>query len=105
MLVEALLALVVLVALGSVLAQIGRHMQRVSFVPEYEVLRVVQQHEPFWRQIMRFVATRQRLITAALLAKAIRRLKIVSLKTDNLASRLLQKLEEERKALHEDRRE
>lgn len=95
MLVQALLGIVVLGALIAALVLVYRHMGRVSGVPEYEVARTMH-HRPLWRRIIQFIASKQKLITAVVLAKIIRRLKVISLKTDNLSSRLLQKLEQER---------
>ncbi len=48
--------------------------------------------DSFYKKLFIFLSSRQKIITIAIITKAIRRLKIISLKTDNLSTKLLEKI-------------
>ncbi len=92
MVFQAITLLAILASFGVIAWIIFKNIPRTANAPEYEV-EYLSRGKSLWRVLFSFLAKKQKLITKALITKAIRRLKVISLKTDNLASSLLEKIQ------------
>lgn len=63
----------------------------VLSVPENKISELSLQ-DPFYKKLFKFISSRQKIITVVIITKAIRRLKVISLKIDNLSTKLLEKI-------------
>lgn len=89
--ITTILLILVVLSLALVSVIIFRHVPYVALVGEGEVRRIARE-QPFYKKFIKTVTSQQKFITIALLSKLIRRFKIISLKADNIATKLLIKL-------------
>lgn len=89
--VTVVLLIVMAAALGTSAWIIGRHIPAVATVPEFAVNRVARR-EGVIRRVTRLASQQYKALLMMVAIRAIRRLKVISLKTDNLATKILQKI-------------
>lgn len=77
--------------LGGIAWIIGRHIPVVAMTPDF-VVNQVARRESVVRKLIRIFLEQYKLFSVILATRAIRRLKIILLKTDNIASKLLVKI-------------
>lgn len=71
-----------------------KNVPTVAFLPEEEIYGLSKQ-EPLWTKFFNFISAKQKIVTSAILTKTIRRLKVISLKADNIATKLLIRIQSE----------
>lgn len=87
----AVLLLALVIVLGAVVWIVGRHIPAVAMTPDF-VVNQVARRESVARKFIRIFLEQYRHISVMLATRALRRLKIILLKTDNVASKLLVKI-------------
>ena len=85
-------SVIVIVCMGLILVTLLSHVPKVLLHQESYMVGGFNRREPFYKKTLRLFSSRQKLINRAIIIKAIRGLKVVSLKIDNLSTRLLEKI-------------
>lgn len=86
--------LVILIIISLISGIILKRIPDVSSIPDLKIPDLLEE-DPAYKKLIKFLSSQQKIITIAIVTKAIRRLKIISLKTDNLSTRLLERIRKE----------
>ena len=87
----AVLLLATASTLGAVVLIVGRQIPVAARAPEFMVNQVARR-ESVVRKVGRVVIEQYKLLSVMIITRFLRRLKIILLKTDNVASKLLVKI-------------
>lgn len=90
--ITIVLVSLIFLSLSTAVVIIAQYIPKIGTLPEEKIIKVLPKTNPLHQKALYFLVFKRRVLTMALLTKTIHRLKIISLRADNLATRLLVKI-------------